>query len=148
VEFNNFRLRGGELQSLIPVFLALALFLGVLPCQAGDEPRLDADKVLVLMAYSNSCKKWCKEVKPRLGKVEEKYGDKVVVHMVNVSKEHFDGSMEKAKQLGIPGFLVEVRDWVPCVAVFTRDRKLIKELTGAKNLETYCKFIDKALKKG
>lgn len=136
------------MKSLTPVFLVLAVLWGALPCQAKEAPELDPDKVLVLMAYSNTCKKWCKEVKPRLQKVEEKYGDRVVVHMVNVSKGHFEGSMSKARQLGIPGFLIEVRDWVPCVAVFTRKRKLIKELTGSKNVETYCKFIDKALKKG
>ena len=127
---------------LISLFLALTFMAPAFAKSA----EVDPDKVLVVMVYSSSCKKFCNEVRPMLAKIEEKYGDKVAVHMLGISGDDLAKSKEMEKRLGISGFLPAVLDLVPAVGIFSAKRKLVKELISSKKFDQYTKYIDVALK--
>ena len=81
-----------------------------------------------------------------LTKIEEKYGDKVAVHMLGISGDDLAKSKEMEKKLGISGFLPAMLDLVPAVGIFSAKRKLVKELISSKKFDQYTKYIDVALK--
>lgn len=128
-----------------PLILTFVVAFIVAMPVSSHEVKLDPDKVLVTMYYSETCKKWCKEVRPVMAAIVDKYGDKVAVREMSVGKSELENTKKLEKDLGIPGFHEGVFDYVPCVAIFSKRRKLIKEVPGAKDLIKYSEFVDKAL---
>lgn len=103
------------------------------------------DRVLILMVYDDDCKKYCSQVRPILTDLKGLYGERVILRQLNVTQAVLDKTYEEAKELGVGTFLKGVLDYVPCVGVFTRKRKLVKELPGVKKKDVYARYIDKAL---
>lgn len=135
-----------KLLKIFTLFLSI-MFVFNSAAIAGKKAKLDADKVLVVMFYDNHCaNKWCPPVKTTLKAVKEKYGDKIAVHMINMSE--LDEAKIKSKKLGVYACMGDVLDLIPVVVIFSKKRKLIREISGVKNEKAYCKFIDKALKRG
>ena len=117
------------------------------PSLAKKKPEIDADKVILVMVFDNHCEsRWCPKIKALLMEVQDKYKDKIGVHGINASLK--DKAKEEEKKLGVSGFVAGVVDYVPCVGVFTKKRKLVREISGLKKVEEYNKYIDKALKSG
>ncbi|MBI1270622.1 hypothetical protein GC174_09330 [bacterium] len=128
------------------VLICLLLALTFMAPAFAKSVEVDTDKVLVVMVYSNSCKKFCDEVRPMLAKIEDKYGDKVAVHMLGISGDDLARSKEMEKKLGISGFLPGMIDHVPAVGIFSPKRKLVKEIISSKKFDQYTRYIDVALK--
>lgn len=137
-----------RLPTSIVLLIALALLSSPGSAPAADLVSIDPDKVLVVMVYDHHCKKSCDDMRPRIEEIRQTYGDTIAVHSIDVSKDVLDQAKDKAKRLGISGFLPAVIDYVPCVGIFTRKRKLVKELPVARKKEVYVKHIEKALNSG
>ncbi|MBX9692122.1 MAG: hypothetical protein K2Z81_07045 [Cyanobacteria bacterium] len=108
------------------------------------EEKTDG-KVLVLMVYDDQCQKFCGQVRPILQELKAEYADRVFVQEVNTTQNVLSKSQKLTEELGVGSFLPGVIDSVPCVGVFTRRKRLVKELTGVKKKEVYVRFIEKAL---
>lgn len=112
---------------------------------AADE-ILDSDKVLLLMVFDSHCTKWCGQVRPMLHDIKAEFGDKIALYELDFSEKELKTSTEKAKQLGVSGFVKDVIDWIPTVGIFTPKRRLVAEFPGIKKKQVYIDNIQKALK--
>lgn len=108
---------------------------------------VDGDRCLVLMLFDDKCKVFCKEVRPILAELKAEYGDRVAFHEIDFSEKIRKAAFETAKQLGVgSGAVGNMLDYIPVIAVYTPKRKLVKEVTGAKDKGSYVRFIESALK--
>lgn len=105
----------------------------------------DNGGALVVLLYDEHCKTWCEKVRPIMRELKEHYGNKVKVVELNTSHSALKESKKEAKELGVSGFLADYCDFVPYVGMFNRKRKLVKELQGPKEKDTYVQAIDKVL---
>lgn len=129
---------------LLSTLLAIFLMLAQLPA---DAKNVDSDKVLVVLLHAQSCRTWCKEVRPVLEEIKKDYKDeKVVIHELDITDEQLPDTKDLAKKLGVASFIPAAMDSVPCVGIFTPERRLVGELTGPQKKSTYKKYIDRALK--
>ncbi len=131
------------LKIALPVLSLLNNLIFCIPAFAESE-RSDG-AVLVLMVYNDKCTKYCGEVRPVLQELKIAYGERVLIKEVNASQQVLAQSQKQTEALGAGGFLKGVMDSVPCVGIFTKKRRLVKELAGVKKKEVYARFIDKAL---
>lgn len=141
VHLRSVHLRAGLLASSV---LAVLLMFSPLPL---DAKTIDSDKVLVVLLHAQSCRTWCKEVRPVLEEIKKDYKDeKVVIHELDITDEQLSDTKDLAKKLGVASFIPAAMDSVPCVGIFTPERRLVGELTGPQKKSTYKKYIDRALK--
>lgn len=110
------------------------------------EAQVDGDRTLVLMLFDDKCKVYCKEVRPILKTLKDEYGDRVAFHEIDFSDSVKKAGFETAKQLGVLSSVPDMLDFIPVIAVYTRKRRLVKEITGAKDRTTYATYIENALK--
>lgn len=110
------------------------------------DAQVDGDRTLVLMLFDDKCKVYCKEVRPILKTLKDEYGDRVAFHEIDFSESTKKAGFDTAKQLGVLSSVPDMLDYIPVIAVYTPKRRLVKEITGAKDRPTYVKYIESALK--
>jgi len=135
------------MQKLLAFFVVMALFFGVTTklVYAEDSATPVDKKVRFIAIYDDKCQWSCGVVKPLVEGLKKDYGDKVEFYELNTSKGKMTDSTKLAKDLGVESFFTSSMAYVPCVGVFTKNGKLVKEIPAAKPKEMYVKFIDKAL---
>lgn len=140
---------GASMQKLLAICISLLVVLGVStlkPSLAADEKSgTQEKKVRFIAIYDDKCQWSCGVVKPLVEGLKKDYGDKVSFYELNTSKAKMSGSTKLAKELGVEQFFTGSMAYIPCVGVFSKNGKLVKEIPAAKPKETYVKFIDKAL---
>jgi thiol-disulfide isomerase/thioredoxin len=105
------------------------------------------DKPLVMLIFDQTCKVWCKQVRPIMKELQDEYRDRVGFAELDATESVLTDSKKKAKELGIGGYFSDAADYVPVVLIFTANRKLVKELPGPKTRKDYENVIDKAMGK-
>lgn len=135
------------MQKLIAFLVVIAMFLGSFtqPSNAEDTSKENNKKVRFIAIYDDKCQWSCGVVKPLVEGLKKDYGDKVEFYELNTSKGKISDSTKLAKELGVESFFTSSMAYIPCVGVFTKSGKLVKEIPAAKPKEMYVKFIDKAL---
>lgn len=106
------------------------------------------EKVLIVVIYDRSCKKWCEQARPVIKEMAAAYGSDVKVLELDAAPEALPDSKEKAKESGVYNFLRASTDFVPLVGFFAancNERKLIKQLAGPKSRDVYEAALKKAL---
>jgi hypothetical protein len=130
---------------LFSTIIAMCLFLCP-PALAADK-AVDGDKVLVVLLHAQSCRSWCKEVRPVLEDIKKDYkAENVVIHELDITDDQLADTKVLAKKLVVASFIPAAMDSVPCVGIFTPERRLVGSLTGPQKKATYKKYIDRALK--
>ena len=102
---------------------------------------------MVLLIFDQTCKVWCKQVRPVMKELEEQYRDRVGFVELDATESVLADTKKKAKEMGISGYFADAADYVPVVLVFTANRKLVKELPGPKSRKDYESVIQKAIGK-
>ncbi len=135
------------MQKLIAFLVVLALFFGLSTrtVLAEDNSKIQDKKVRFIAIYDDKCQWSCGVVKPLVEGLKKDYGEKVEFLELNTSKGKISDSTKLAKELGVESFFASSMAYIPCVGVFTKSGKLVKEIPAAKPKEMYVKFIDKAL---
>lgn len=135
------------MQKLIAFFAVVAMFFGcsTRTVLAEDNSKMQNKKVRFIAIYDDKCQWSCGVVKPLVKGLKKDYGEKVDFFELNTSKGKISDSTKLAKELGVESFFTSSMAYIPCVGVFTKSGKLVKEIPAAKPKEMYVKFIDKAL---
>lgn len=123
--------------------LVLLLLFTVAPSAVAADAA--GRKVLIVLIFDEGCKLWCQKVRPMMGELKKEFGDQIEVAEIDASAKTLKDAEAKARSLGIFPFLRDSAEWVPIVGVFSPDRKLIKELVGPKQKDTYVLAVKKAL---
>ncbi len=135
------------MQKLIAFLVVMAVFFGASTSlvKAEDNAKSADKKVRFIAIYDDKCQWSCGVVKPLVEGLKKDYGEKVDFYELNTSKGKLSDSTKLAKELGVEPFFTSQMPYIPCVGVFTKNGKLVKEIPAAKPKEMYVKFIDKAL---
>ncbi|MCW5822780.1 MAG: thioredoxin family protein [Cyanobacteria bacterium TGS_CYA1] len=135
------------MQKLIAYLVVIAMLLGSFTqsSYAEDASKEHDKKVRFIAIYDDKCQWSCGVVKPLVEGLKKDYGEKVEFYELNTSKGKISDSTKLAKELGVESFFTSSMAYIPCVGVFTKSGKLVKEIPAAKPKEMYVKFIDKAL---
>ena len=126
--------------TLVPLSVSAAETLG-------DDSAALKDKPLVTLIFDQTCKVWCKQVRPVMKELQEQYSGRVGFSELDATDSVLPETKKKAKELGIGGYFSDAADYVPVVLIFTAQRKLVKELPGPKTKEAYQAVIEKAMGK-
>lgn len=127
------------------LFVVLGGFSSNRSFAADSKATANEKKVRFIAIYDDKCQWSCGVVRPLVEGLKKDYGDKVSFYELNTSKDKLSGSTKLAKELGVESFFTGQMAYIPCVGVFSKSGKLVKEIPAAKPKETYVKFIDKAL---
>ncbi len=135
------------MQKIIAFLIVMAVFFGASTnlAIAEDSAKTADKKVRFIAIYDDKCQWSCGVVKPLVEGLKKDYGEKVEFYELNTSKSKISDSTKLAKELGVEPFFTSSMAYIPCVGVFTKTGKLVKEIPAAKPKEMYVKFIDKAL---
>lgn len=135
------------MQKFIAFLVIMAVYLGASTrlAIAEDNAKSADKKVRFIAIYDDKCQWSCGVVKPLVEGLKKDYGEKVEFYELNTSKGKMSDSTKLAKELGVEPFFTSSMAYIPCVGVFTKTGKLVKEIPAAKPKEMYVKFIDKAL---
>lgn len=135
------------MQKLIAFLVVVATVWGstIMAGYAEDNSPAQTKKVRFIAIYDDKCQWSCGVVKPLVEGLKKDYGEKVDFYELNTSKGKIADSTKLAKELGVESFFTSSMAYIPCVGVFTKSGKLVKEIPAAKPKEMYVKFIDKAL---
>lgn len=128
--------------SMIVIFVLLACFRSA--ATAKQETAADK-KPMVLFAFDNDCTAWNSQITPRLDELENEYGTKVTFVRLDCSPTALLKSKARAEELGISPFIQDVQDYVPVVAIFNSQRKLIREFVAVKTKDDYKRAIEQAI---
>ncbi len=135
------------MQKFIAFLVVMAVYFGASTSLAiaEDSAKSAGKKVRFIAIYDDKCQWSCGVVKPLVEGLKKDYGEKVEFYELNTSKGKMSDSTKLAKELGVEPFFTSSMAYIPCVGVFTKSGKLVKEIPAAKPKEMYVKFIDKAL---
>jgi hypothetical protein len=104
-----------------------------------------ARKPLCVLVFDDTCKVWCKKVRPVMEELKQSYGEKVEFAELDATPAVLADTKKRAKDLGVLNWFTDTADYVPAVLIFDNRRNLIKELPGPKTKEDYSSNIDKAI---
>ena len=111
------------------------------------EPSGDTSRVLVVLAFDQTCKKWCSVVRPMVEKLKQEYHDRVDFAELDFTQSELPNTTRLGKELGIGKVIEDAGQYVPEVLVFAAKRKLVKELDYSKGEADYRRAIDDALRR-
>ncbi|HEY9759306.1 MAG TPA: hypothetical protein V6C97_29375 [Oculatellaceae cyanobacterium] len=138
-------------KQFIGAILCLSLLSTCSQSQAAETLSAESgdlkDKPLVTLIFDQTCKVWCKQVRPIMKELQDEYHDKVGFAELDATEAVLVETRKKAKDLGISGYFSDAADYVPVVLIFTANRKLVKELPGPKTRKDYEAVIEKAMGK-
>lgn len=134
------------MQKLLAFLVVVATIMGSCALSSFAEDNKAQDKKVRFIAiYDDKCQWSCGVVKPLVENLKKEYKEKVEFYELNTSKDKIADSTKLAKELGVESFFTSSMAYIPCVGVFTKNGKLVKEIPAAKPKEMYVKFLDKAL---
>ncbi len=122
--------------------LCFLTFVNAGPATFAEE---QARKPLCVLVFDDTCKAWCKKVRPVMEELKQSYGEKVEFAELDATQAVLADTKKRAKDLGVLGWFTDTADYVPAVLIFDNRRNLIKELPGPKSKEDYSANIDKAI---
>jgi thiol-disulfide isomerase/thioredoxin len=125
---------------ILPTISPAALLTADAPVQEQREPE-----TMVVFIHSRNCNV-CAKIRPILDDLEHEYGRKAHFLRLDVTdSKDKEISRKLAKEHQLGAFFAFYEDTYPCVGVFSKNGKCLKELYGFNAREKYVAQIEKAL---